>query len=59
MNFRPAGRPPKYPAEGGRQQPHTVLLTPALAARVLEHGPTVSAGVNVLLRQILDIRSKS
>jgi hypothetical protein len=55
VNFAPkhaGGRPPKYTGEGGRQRAFQLYLTPMLAARVLEHGPTVSAGVNAILRKM-------
>lgn len=57
MNFgrptHPGGRPPKYPQEGGRQQPFTVYLTPAMQSAVLAHGRTVSEAVNRILRRHL------
>ena len=45
------GRPPKYPDEGGSQKQFQIKLTPLQEKRALAYGPTVSAGVNVMLRK--------
>ena len=50
--FKHPGRPPKYPHEGGAQKTFTVKLTPAQVARALQYGPTVSAGINAILRSL-------
>lgn len=50
--FKHAGRPPKYPHEGGAQKAYTVKLTPAQVARALQHGTTVNQGINNLLRAV-------
>ena len=45
------GRPPKYPDEGGAQKGFLIRLTPLQEKRALAYGPTVSAGVNAMLRK--------
>jgi hypothetical protein len=45
------GRPPKYPEEGGAQKGFLIKLTPLQEKRALAYGPTVSAGVNAMLRK--------
>ena len=47
-----AGRPPKYPHEGGAQKTYTVKLTPMQVQRALQFGATVSQGINNLLREV-------
>ena len=49
---RKPGRPPAHPNEGGAQRKYTVMLTPAQHTRVLQFGPTVSAGINNILRNM-------
>lgn len=49
---RKPGRPASHPNEGGAQKKYTVNLTPAQVARALQYGPTVSAGINVILRSL-------
>lgn len=49
---RKPGRPASHPHEGGAQKKYTVNLTPAQVARALQYGPTVSAGINAILRSL-------
>lgn len=54
------GRPPKYPLEGGSQKGYMVKLTPLQAKRALQYGPSVSAGVNAILREFVrDVKNES
>ena len=46
------GRPLAHPLEGGASKNFTVRLTPALQARALQYGPTISQGINNLLRSL-------
>lgn len=51
MQPKKPGRPVSHPLEGGAQKKYTVNLTPAQVTRALQHGATVSAGINALLRK--------
>lgn len=44
------GRPPANPTEGAAKN-YTIRLTPAQVARALQHGATINAGINALLRK--------
>jgi hypothetical protein len=48
---RKMGRPLAHPTEGGASKNYTIRLTPAQVARALQHGETVSQGINALLRK--------